>query len=94
MATDYSRSQFQNETAERAYAVMLDGFADDSIGDVQDSEAFDLVTLDGRHVIIRSDSQGFVWEYDSETHHAVDHARIARVWDALREAIEGERSEA
>ena len=28
----------------------------------------------------REDAQGFVWTDYAETHHAVDHARIARAW--------------
>lgn len=90
---DYSTSKFENAIAEAAYSVMLDGFAEDSIGDVQDSEAYDLVVTDGRHVIIRSDSQGFVWLHDAEQHHAVDHARIMRTWSAIREAVEGPADE-
>lgn len=62
MTRDYSTSKFENETAERAYAVVLDGFAEDSIYDGE-SVAFDLVTVDESGptaVILRYDSQGFV----------------------------------
>lgn len=58
---DYSKSKFENATAEEAYTIVLDGMAEESIYDGE-MVAYDLVTLDGgRRVILRYDSQGFIW---------------------------------
>lgn len=58
---DYSKSKFENATAEEAYSIVLDGFAEESIYDGE-QVAYDLVNLDsGRRVILRYDSQGFIW---------------------------------
>jgi len=60
--SDYSTSRFENATAERAYEVVLNGFAEDSIDDADGTVIFDLVTTDeDGDVILRYDSQGFVW---------------------------------
>jgi hypothetical protein len=71
---------FDSELAERAYAVANDGFADAELGDSTDGPGwYALAVVDGRHVIIREDSQGFVWVDDAETHHT-DHRRIMAAW--------------
>jgi hypothetical protein len=73
MTTDYSTSRYQNATAERAYAIVLDGFADDSIIGPGDMCAFDLVTTDDDGaVILRYDSQGFIDVETSERSHALN----------------------
>jgi hypothetical protein len=61
MTTDYSTSKYENAEAEEADAIVLDGFAEASIYD-GDLVAFDLITMpSGRRVILRRDSDGFVW---------------------------------
>jgi len=90
--TDYGTSRYQNATAERAHAVVLDGFAEESIY-VGDSVMFDLVTTDDDGaVILRYDSQGFVDVEDSETFDHADRAgrygraRVIANWRSLVEA--------
>lgn len=75
MATDYSTSRFENATAERAHAVVMDGMAEDTISDGDACTAFDLVTTeDDGAVILRYDSQGFVWVETSERGHNLNAA--------------------
>jgi hypothetical protein len=104
--TDYSKSKYQNATAERAYAIVLDGFAEDSIYDIDGSVAFDLVSTeeDGR-VILRYDAQGFVDVETSYRDHANNgmsadvhghfgNARVLCYFDYLRREYEPEEAEA
>lgn len=81
-AADYSKSKYENATAERAYSLTLDGFADESIYDADGTVIFDLVTTDeDGAVILRYDSQGFVWvEMVAE---APGDPRIPTHWDYL-----------
>lgn len=69
---DYSKSKYENATAERAYEAVLGGFAADTIG-TEDTAYFDLVTTDeDGAVILRYDSVGFIWVETSERGHALN----------------------
>lgn len=72
-ATDYSKSKFENATAERAYAVTLEGFSEDSIYNADGTVLFDFVATDeDGATILCYDSQGFVWVETSERGHALN----------------------
>lgn len=59
---DYSTSKFQNALAEKAHAAVLEGGSDESITDAEGTVLFDLIRdVDGETVVLRLDSQGFVW---------------------------------
>lgn len=87
MTTDYSTSKYQDELTERAYAVTLDGLMDAQVGDLSEGRDWcALVVVDGGHVIIREDAQGFVWCDYSETgleHGSYESGRCAvrRAWE-------------
>ena len=104
--TDYSKSKYQNATAERAYAIVLDGFAEDSIYDIDGSVVFDLVSTeeDGR-VILRYDAQEFVDVETSyrdhanngmtaDTHGHFGRSRVLCYWKTLQAEYEPEEAEA
>ena len=81
---DYSRSKYGDAIAETADAIVGDGFADATLGDVDTIGHYALVTLgqdaalavadrggdvmSGSVVIIRTDSQGFVDVYYGPAH--------------------------
>jgi len=82
---DYSMSKYQDELTERAYALTLDGFHEDSSGDLACGVDWSaLVVVDGRHVIIRQDEQGFVWrDYDEDIHNPLGtsgRCAVMRAW--------------
>lgn len=59
---EWSTSKFENATAARAYGVVMDGTTEDE--SIMDAEMviFDHVrTEEDGHVVLRYDSQGFVW---------------------------------
>lgn len=89
MGKDYSTSKFEDAIAEAAYMAVLEGDTDASSGSVDTDDAYDLVTLDpeslaatgadvtttaGSKVIIRTDSQGFVWTHYGPAHPTYDPA--------------------
>jgi hypothetical protein len=81
---DYSTSKFQDALTESAYAVAGDGFADDTSGDLSDGVDWSaLVVVDGKHVIIREDAQGFVWTDYAEDWHGAGRCSVQRSWDRI-----------
>lgn len=56
---DRSKSKFENDLAERLYALT----PDEEIGSVQDAGWWGYFRQDGGGVVLHEDTQGFVWVY-------------------------------
>ena len=92
MSTDYSKSKFENEIAERAFEAILDGGSEETIHDEEGVLYFDLVEIEEGLVILRYDSQGFVWvEYGPEQRSLAHN--LFRHWGYLKREYEREEEE-